>query len=341
MAAAPQQTQHTGQSQQHAQKAAGESLTQGTIRPFPNFDANADADALEKAMAGKGCDERAVMNILCMRSLAQRIQIRDAYKKKYQKDLIKQLIAELKGNFEDLIVALLYTPDEYDATSLRNATQGIGTKESTLIEILCSRSHQEILAIAATYKRLFQRDLAADIKSETSGDMRPVLLSMCQTGRDEGTTTDPAKAAADAQKLFSAGEKVRGTDESVFHSILCSQNSAQLRLLFAEYQKLTKHDIEVAIKKEFTGDGENAYLAVVRNARNQPQFFAERLYNSMKGLGTKDNQLIRVLVTRCEVDLVQVKQEYQKAYGKSLEAAIADDTSGKYKDALVAIVKGN
>lgn len=35
---------------------------------------------------------------------------------------------------------------------------------------------------------------------------------------------------------------------------------------------------------------------------DMPGYFAKQLYRSMKGLGTNDHQLIRVLVTRSEVD---------------------------------------
>ena len=39
----------------------------------------------------------------------------------------------------------------------------------------------------------------------------------------------------------------------------------------------------------------------VKIARNTPLYFAERLYKSMKGAGTDDKTLIRVVVSRSEV----------------------------------------
>lgn len=42
----------------------------------------------------------------------------------------------------------------------------------------------------------------------------------------------------------------------------------------------------------------------------------------VKGAGTKDDALIRVIVTRCEVDMVQIKQEFQRLHGRTLEAFI-------------------
>ena len=39
----------------------------------------------------------------------------------------------------------------------------------------------------------------------------------------------------------------------------------------------------------------------VKCARNRPEYFAERLHKAMAGIGTKDSDLIRLLVSRSEV----------------------------------------
>ena len=41
-----------------------------------------------------------------------------------------------------------------------------------------------------------------------------------------------------------------------------------------------------------------------------------------QGAGTNDSTLIRVIISRCEIDMKQIKQEFQKMYGKSLEDMI-------------------
>ena len=57
---------------------------------------------------------------------------------------------------------------------------------------------------------------------------------------------------------------------------------------------------------------------VVRCLKNKSAMFAKRLHDAMKGLGTDDNALVRVIISRCEVDMVQIKEEFQKAYNQSL-----------------------
>ncbi|CAL8079559.1 unnamed protein product [Orchesella dallaii] len=301
------------------------------------FDASADAQALRKAMKGFGTDETAIISVLSKRTGNQRLQIAQAFKSGFGKDLVKDLKSELGGRLEEVVVALMTPRYEFLAKKLKKAMSGIGTKEKTLVDVLCTATNTEIREINATYHRLFNRSLESDIQGDTSGHFCRLLVSVNTGARDESPTADPGMASQDAQALLQAGEKKMGTDESTFNMILARRSFAQLRLTLHEYERLSGHSLEKAIQSEFSGDIETGLLAVVKSARNRAAYFAERLHDSLAGMGTKDDDLIFIVVTRAEIDMENVKQEYNKMYHKSVAQAISGDTSGDYKKILLGL----
>ncbi|KAL5017925.1 hypothetical protein ScPMuIL_003647 [Solemya velum] len=314
---------------------------EGTMRPYPNFNAENDAKILRKAMKGFGTDEKAIIDVLSNRSCEQRQQIKMMFKTCFGKDLVQDLKSELGGRFEDCVVALMMRKDEYDASELKRAMRGMGTDEDALIEILCTRSNAEIHTINAVYKTMFRSSLEKDIISDTSGHFKRLMVSMATGGRMENQPLDLNKAQQDAQRLYQAGEKRWGTDESEFNAILASQSFEQLRAVFDAYQQMSKRQIEQSICGEMSGNLELGMLAIIKVVKNKHAYFAEKLYKSMKGMGTDDRTLIRIVVTRCEVDMKNIKQEFQKLYGKTLEAFIRDDTSGDYRRILISLLGGS
>lgn len=311
--------------------------TQGTIRAAANFDALADAEKLRKAMKGFGTDEQAIIDVVANRSSDQRQKIKAAFKTAYGKDLIKDLKSELSGHVEELILALFMPATYYDAWSLHHAMKGAGTKESVLIEILCSRTNAEIRNIVQCYKSEFGRDIEKDIRSDTSGHFERLLVSMCQGNRDESPNVNMQQAESDAQRLYQAGEGKLGTDESSFNLVLASRSYPQLKAVAEAYARISKRDLLSVIGREFSGYIEDGLKAILLCAINRPAYFAERLYKAMKGAGTNDSTLIRVVVTRSEIDLVQIKQVFAQMYQKSLASMIQSDTSGDYRRLLIAI----
>ncbi|MBN3318910.1 ANXA1 protein, partial [Atractosteus spatula] len=310
---------------------------QGTVTPFAHFSASSDAATLDKAIKAKGVDENTIIEILVKRSNSQRQQIKAAYQQASGKPLDAALKSALKGELEDVVLALLKTPAQYDAHQLHYAMHGLGTDEDTLIEILASRTNKEIKDIKKVYKEEYKKELEDHIKSDTSGDFRAALLSLCKASRSEDSLVNEERADTDARALYEAGEKRKGTDCSVFIDILTTRSAPQLRKTFERYTKYSKHDVSQAVDLELKGDIENCLTAVVKCAGSKPSFFAEKLYLSMKGSGTRTKILTRIMVSRSEIDLKPIKEEYKKKYGKTLYQDILDDTKGDYEKILLAL----
>uniref|UniRef100_A0A3Q3IQG2 Annexin n=1 Tax=Monopterus albus TaxID=43700 RepID=A0A3Q3IQG2_MONAL len=305
-----------------------------TVRPAPNFDPAADAQALRKAMKGFGTDEDAIIDIVAQRSNAQRQEIRQSFKSLLGRDLMKDLKSELSKNLERLIIGLMLTPPEFDAKMMRKAMEGAGTDEHALIEILVTRSNRKIQAMNAAYQNAYKKSLEEAIQSETSGHFCRILVSLA--AREEGPA-DVERANADAQELANAGSD---DIEMKFMSILCTRSYPHLRRVFQEFVRYTNKDIEQVIRKEMSGDVKNAFYAIVRSVKNKPSYLADRLYKAMKGLGTDDRALIRIMVSRSEIDLFNIRKEFKEAYDASLHEFIQGDTSGDYRKTLLVLCGG-
>uniref|UniRef100_A0A671S8W4 Annexin n=1 Tax=Sinocyclocheilus anshuiensis TaxID=1608454 RepID=A0A671S8W4_9TELE len=313
----------------------------GTIADHPDFDAGSDAEALYDAMKGFGSDKEAILDLITSRSNAERQEIRAAYKSQFGKDLIDDLKYELTGKFERLIVVLMRPPAYHDAKEIKDAIKGAGTDEKCLIEILASRTNEQIHNLVAAYKDAYGRDLEEDVIGDTSGHFKKMLVVLLQGTREEDDVVSEDLVEQDAQDLYDAGEAQWGTDEAKFIMLLGNRSVIHLQLVFDEYQKIAEKSIEDSIKSELSGDFERLMLAVVQCIRSKPMFFAKRLYKSMKGLGTADNTLIRIMVSRSEIDMLDIRECFRLRYEKSLYNMIQDDTSGDYKRTLLKLCGGD
>lgn len=171
------------------------------------FDPIKDSLDIKEAIT-KPKNMNSIIKIVAHRSNEQRQEILRAYFNKYQRRLTDDLRIELSGNFREAVIALFFSPIDYDCYQLYSAMKGLGTNEDTLIEILATRSNQRINLIKQRYPELYKnRSLIDDVKSDTSGFFRVILLKLLEANRannpypDEQDCNNCAKALYDASKL--------------------------------------------------------------------------------------------------------------------------------------------
>lgn len=64
------------------------------------------------------------------------------------------------------------------------------------------------------------------------------------------------------------------------------------------------------------------YIFSVECVQSPPAFFAKRLHKAMAGAGTNDTTLIRIIVSRAEIDLGTIRDEYERIYDKTLTSVV-------------------
>lgn len=309
-----------------------------TVHPKEDFSAEDASNQLREAMQGLGTNEDEIIDALTSHNCEQRQEIATTFKTMFGKDLIDDLKSELGGNLEDVVMAVMEPIRHYDAKELNKAMKGAGTDESTIVEILASRTTEEIEEIKTIYQEEFENSLEDDLESDTSGYFKRFLVSMVAGGREEGDDVDEDKAREDAQTIVDAGPDQWGTDEAAINSVLCLRSMAQLRATWVAYAELKGEDLLEVLKSETSGSVQEGYTSIVKYALNPPEFFAERLHDAMSGAGTDDNNLIRIIVSRSEVDMHFIKLAFYKLYEKSLREWIIDDCGGDYKKMLLRLI---
>ena len=303
-----------------------------------NYNPEQDCQILRNAVHGAGTDEKAIINIIINRNAAQRAEIRRYYKSCFGKDLIKRLKEDTSGNFKDVIAGMFMTPAEYDAMCLYKAMKGLGTNEGVLIEIIGTRTNEQLRQVKDIFEREYKNTLEKWVKDDTSGNFRNLLIALLQCDRSMNPNPDPNMCQADAQALYNAGEGRWGTDEPTFIKIFAKRSAAELSMINDFYTKIRGKGLLKAIDKEFSGDIKKLLQTVIGGLLDPAGYFATRIREAVKGLGTNDSKLVRVIVSRSEIDLPLIKQAYQRIYGRDMLHDVRDDTSGYYRDILTGII---
>jgi hypothetical protein len=307
-----------------------------TITTPPNFSAEEDAQILRKACEGFGTDEKAVINILAHRNASQRKQIRIAYESLFQEDLIKRLESELKGDFEKAVYRWNMDPEERDAVLANVAIRKGNRDYHVIIEIACVLDPEELLAVKRAYQARYKHSLEEDVAVNTSGDMRKFLLGLVGNYRYRGSEIDARLAKTEADIIHEAVKDKKFNHDEVIR-ILTTRSKPQIAATVNKY----KEDHATSLGKTLSADS-NEFVEALRTAihctTDHLKYYEKLARNALKGRGTDEGALTRVIVTRAERDLKDIKDLYFKNNSVSLDHDVAKETSGDYKAFLLTLL---
>jgi len=287
------------------------------------------ANKLRAAMKGFGTNESALIDVVTKLDTKDIGPLIACYTKEIGRDLIDDIKSETSGNFEDALVALLTPQLSYDAQLLRKAMKGLGTDENVLVEVVCTRSSDELKAIESEFLRYYGHDLQDDIRSETSGDLKNVLIRRFKP-------LDSGDVENDIALLYKAGEGRMGTDESVFVNVIGGRTKQYLATLSDAYANKYGKALSSVCEKELSGSFRDAMLALVKPNH---VYFSEKLHKAFAGAGTDEATLIRIVASQRFAKLKPIAAQYLARYEQALADRIRDEMGGDSKKLLVGITQ--
>jgi hypothetical protein len=241
---------------------------------------------------------------------------------------VADIKSECGGKFLDVLIAMCYPPAVYDAMLVKKAVAGLGTDESLLSEVICTRSQSELKEAGAAYQKLYNKNMEADIKSDTGGNLAKVYMQCLAASRG----TRQGDVNADVEALYKAGAGKIGTDEAAFINIISTASPAHLEAVYYAYAQKYGKALDTVIRDEMGGDTGKA----LANLATPPHvLFSDKILKAMKGMGTNDENLIRLLTTQRGRFLKAAGKHFLEVNRKTISAWVGEETSGDYKAILL------
>jgi hypothetical protein len=293
-------------------------------------DPRADAAILHKAFKGAGTDEDAVIQILAHRSKSQLESIDHEYRTQSSSGTSLQhaVEKELSGSFQQLAVGVVTPVLEFKKRVLKEAVKGLGTRESTLIDVLTQSTNDEVRDIAK------DADLYKAILDDISGDFKKVIVT-CFRGERPHHAISGQEADELAHAFYKAGEGKIGTDESKYIDIIGKHSLQALRQVDEVYKAKHKHGLIKAVESETSGDLKHSLVSLLKSPE---EHFADRLHGAIAGLGTDERVLIYVFSILDKESLREVANIYKLKHKESLGDAIKGDTSFNFRKLLLQLL---
>ncbi|EMS49320.1 Annexin D3 [Triticum urartu] len=319
--------------------------------PDPAPSPTEDAESIRKAVQGWGTDENALIEILGHRTAAQRAEIAVAYEGLYDKPLLRTLQDELSSHFKGAMTLWAMDPAARDAKLAYKALRKKGGDRHAwvLIEVACASSPDHLVAVRKAYCSAYDSSLEEDVAAcplykDPLKQARPcrswhspsfvaavgpfLALAVAVLGAP-GELAAELHGAVAAKKQPLHGDVVR---------IVSSRSKPQLKATFQHY----KREHGKAIDEVLEGNRNDKLSAMLKTAvwclTSPEKHFAEVIRSSIIGLGTDEESLTRAIVSRAEVDLKKVKEEYKVRYKTTVTKDVVGDTSGYYQGILLTLI---
>jgi annexin A7/11 len=304
---------------------------------------NPAAMAIRDSMKGFGTNEKKLIEaIVAVPDAPHMLKLRHTYDDRFRRSILSDIESETSGYFREGLMALCRGPLLQDAYQVDRAIRGIGTKEALLNDVVLGRSNADLNAIKACYAAVYKKDMAKEIREDLSLKTERLFDYVLEARRaEESAPVPPNEVEHNVDRIQQCTDGTKfGTNQDVVCQIMAHSSSGMIRAINLRYQAKFRRTLDDIFKSHFSGHMKDALRLMAARAVDPIKADADQLEASMKGPGTKDEQLVTRLV-KAHWDkrhFQQVKIAYRKFHGRELEARVAGETSGDYKRLMTALV---
>ncbi|KAK6107499.1 Annexin family protein [Brugia pahangi] len=310
-----------------------------------NFHPVKVSEKLREALNGLDTNEKVIIEVTVGHNNFQRQQIMNAYECLYSKMLMDDLTNELGGFLLDTILALFIPTHVYLANLLHQSLCNNKLSRAIAVEIACTRTTTQMKAIKNAYRTAFCSTLEQDVLIKVEGMFGVMLqLLLCEPRNEQ---------INEANMLIEEHVNLIVKDSNGIEKI--SHNVALFEKLFIGHPwshiamvidtidaKLggNGHFVETQIiyNGNIPNDIKNMLLTIVKISRNTQWYFAEKLHDALCSSKPDYKTIIRIIVSRSEIDLSNICYEYIQHYNHPLIFDIRKICRGEYYQLLTSLL---
>ena len=293
------------------------------------------ADLLHSSLFKKK-DEEAIYDLITKTSLSDRISISRYYRGAYNSSLFSDIQSKIGGDYGYLAAQMFLSPIEF---CLHHLKLGLKKDFETVLEILTSKTNEELKVIEKVYKLDTGNDLRSDILKEYKGVIGKNLVLMFDTPRSNNSRLRKNECERLAKLLVEKDPKLWVEDEKIFKDIFLMKSPEELVLIARYYFNITGNNLAEVADKKLKDKNQLLIKEILFNNIMPHELFAEKIYSSMKGIGTNEEKLSRALVSRCEIDMPLIREMYEYKYKTPMKEDIIGDNSGMYQKLCVYLAE--
>ena len=292
------------------------------------------AEKISTGLASKKKEET-ILEVILNTDIDKRLEI-CCYLTEYNRDLYLDIKSKLSGQFKEAAIHLFLPPTEFMAKMLKKGLKGFSIDESMIYEIFTSCNQEELKEIELAYKKETNKDLSKEIEKNFPSTIRKNLLNLLNIPRNVNESPNRVECEKWAQKLIDVGENNWVANEEIFREIFILRSPEELTLIGRYYLQKTGEQILDVVEKKLTNKVRNLLRELLYNVINPQELFADKINQAIKNNST--SLLNRILVSRCQIDMEEIRNIYKTKYNKELRDDITARTNGIYQKLCLYLV---